>query len=167
MQNLEKYQAYFEAIEIGSHERRRAEGIIREFDALTGGKFGDILDIFVGNYVSQPGNTEYDSLWLFAKGLLVEAQDFADSDQFRLIPLRGNVSYFELKKRDFSFEDEPNRERIAQARMRVVLKIGSDIRCEINAARKNCQYLAQRVQHYVLPNIQTPKSLDSRARSSN
>lgn len=165
MQKTDKNHEYFEAIDIPSRLRRRAESITHEVDKLTTGIFGSVLDIFVGNYISKQGGEEYDSLWLFAKGLLVEAQNFTESDQFRLIPLRGNVTYFEIKKRDFTFNDSTAGGQMDQARMQVVLKTGPETHCEINAAKQNCRYLAQLVQRYFVPNIQASKPRDSTARS--
>jgi hypothetical protein len=87
----------------------RAQSIFEFYRSLGA---GDIIDIFVSEYVNEEGVRTFESLWLFTAKASMEAKNFPSQDHFDYTPLPESTIYWELKKRDFQPPESNEKSRL-------------------------------------------------------
>lgn len=132
----------------------KSTDVISEFEQFTQGRLGEILDVHVGNYVTQGGAEDFDSLWLFTEDCVAEVRDFVqDRYYLRIIPMHESIEYFEIQYNRLDRDGRRTKIPGDSTRMRVVFWTGVELRCELNAAGENCRHLAELAQRRIVPNV--------------
>jgi hypothetical protein len=109
-----------------------------------------LADVFVSEYVDSAGLREYDSLIFFTEAFVVEAKQFVHEDDFDVSILRKQVTYIEIRKQDYDYEQATDASRLS-----VTFTLRSGITGEMKASRANCDHLRNRIAKHLVPNLLT------------
>ena len=114
---------------------------------------------FVSEYVGQDEARTFESLWLFSRTFVMEAQLLgADEDQFDFVPYRANVRHVVIRKREFDFDATS-----AASRMSVEVWLADQRYGIFKSTGDNCGALLQILRDYLLPNAAPSSPLTSPA----
>lgn len=93
-------------------------------------------DIFVGEYIDNDGNRQYESLWIFTESKIGEAKKFLTEDDFDSTFSKKQIKYWSIKKENYDFLEASTKSRMV---IRFILKYNTN--GELKASRENCKYL--------------------------
>jgi len=136
---------YLEAIGITEALRERIEKI---YEFCVGVCPGDIVDIFVDEYIKEDGTREYQGITFFSDKYTISARQFLTKDDFILTPIKKKVLFSEIKKQDYDFKKAAEKSKL---HLRIVLDTGID--GDFKASRENCDYLRGILLKYIIPNL--------------
>lgn len=143
--NREFYD-YFSDILISEVAKRRIEEIYNEIkDLYNNIKIDDVLLCDVINN----GNRDYINLWFFGHNIVIECKEFMSKDDFDLAILDGNITYFNIKKRNYITTQEPRSD--SNVTIDAILNNGR-ITCNLMATGKNCKYAIMIAKKYLITN---------------
>ena len=110
----------------------------------------EITAIFVTDFLKEDGNREYENLWFFSQGYVMEAKNFLTKDGFDMTPLLKSSFYWLVEKQDYNFLKATEKSRLL---IRVNLSAGLGMSGEFKASKENCDYLKDVFHKYLLPNL--------------
>ena len=64
----------------------------------------EIEDIFVTDYIKEDGTREYENLWFFSKGYMLEAKKFLTQIDLDVTPMKNRVLYWTIEAQDFDLK---------------------------------------------------------------
>lgn len=109
----------------------------------------EIVDIFV-NEVFDKENIKTDtSLVFFTDKSVMEAKNFILFDRdLDYVNFTNKIVYYSVKYKDFDLK-----EAIVNSWLQIYVKFSSDIRLELSAIGKNCEYAINLLNKYIKPNV--------------
>lgn len=129
----------------------RIEQILRVYSSLLPEKYSSVdWDIFVSEYREDDGTRQYQSLWIFADDLIMEAKNFIKDDDFDFAPVRHRIRHGQLVPENFDFQLSTE-----ASRLYVTAVLLGDLFCVFRATGKNCEYLANLCRTHLVGNIVT------------
>lgn len=110
----------------------------------------EITDVFVTDFLREEGNRDYESLWFFSKGYVMESKNFVTKDEFDMTPLLKNIYYWLIEKQDYNFLKATEKSRL---RIKVNFNPGLGMSGDLKASKENCDYLKDIFRKHFLPNF--------------
>ena len=93
---------YLDALELTHAARTSLEEVYKVSSALTPETF---VTVFVSDYIDDEGKRLFENAWFFSDAYASEAKDFLSQGNSDLVVLRKNVTYIDVKWRDYQFEN--------------------------------------------------------------
>lgn len=122
----------------------RAETILSFYESVVGIAPGAI---FVSEYRDVEKRI-YDGLWVFTDTVTGEAKGFHSADNFDLIRIGRNLSYWQISKTDFAFDGA------SKETSRVSISFqGAGAHGTLKASGANCIQLGEVFKTYLVPNL--------------
>ncbi len=150
---LEKFEAYFRAIEMSETLQQRAEQVCMGFRAFIP---AEIDRVFVTDGYDEAGVRRYQNLWLASGNLVMESKRFVTLDNIDFAWLETRIRYMEIQKTELS---DINGETTIKSRLTVNLVLGLGMatagrsEAALEAAHNNCLHLAEFVRLVFLPRL--------------
>lgn len=142
----EEFSEYMDSIGMTTVLHDRVEAIYEFYRSICP---GEIVDIFVTDYIKEDGSREYEDLLLFSEKHLMEAKGFITKDDFGINPIRKRVEYCRITKRDYDLKKATEKSRLY-----AFLDLGGKLIAEFKASKENCDYLRDIIHKHVIPNLQ-------------
>ena len=112
-----------------------------------------IEDIFISEYVDNDRNRHYEGMWLFTENSFMEAEGFLNEHDFDSSPLKGEVSYWNIRKTEYNF-----RQATAESRMALDFSARTRVRGKLKSSGENCDKLKEIFLKYIIPNELTDRA---------
>jgi hypothetical protein len=110
----------------------------------------EITDIFVTDFLKEDGNRDYENLWFFSQGYVMEAKNFVTKDEFDMTPLLKSVFYWLVEKQDYNFLKASEKSRL---HIKVNFSVGLGMIGGLKASKENCDYLKDIFHKHLLANL--------------
>jgi hypothetical protein len=136
---------YFDALELSDVLRER---IVRLQLIAASVNPEAIGAVFVSNYVSEDGVTVYENLWFMSPHFMMECKGFQLKDDIDMGVVWKAVRYWNATMSDFDLA-----EATPQSRMTLNCQLDGPIALDLRASGRNCEYLAEILRTYVVPNV--------------
>ncbi len=136
---------YLKGLGMGDVLVERVESIERSVLAVCP---EDTLDLFVGEYIDEDGNRQYEKVFFFTNHYVVESRDFKNTNQFEIDYVRGSIINLKVTADSFDFLQPTD-----QSRLNVQHYATGELRAEFKASRENCSHLLEIVRRYLVPNL--------------
>lgn len=104
--------------------------------------------IFVDEYVSKDGLRQYEALNFFVDGALLVATDFANKEDYQIIPLPTVVECLRLTREAFTYDKAS-----AESRLNIEIHTPSATGATFKASSDNCTHLWNIFQQYYLQRV--------------
>lgn len=143
---LERFQDYFEAIEVPQPLIERAEQICGAFDRLIE---RPVNGVFICDFFEPEGARRFTSVFLCTPSHIVELKNFAiavDVDFTRL----SDAEYLDITRNDLVDLDRPLPSTVMQVELRFK---SATYHSMLSAARNNCRFLRDFAATHLMPNI--------------
>ncbi len=109
----------------------------------------EIAGIFVTDYIDSDGKREYEDLWFFSGRYVMEAKGFAAGrDEFVIVPIKGRVAHFRIKKRDYDFKVATDK-----SRLHLIFRLDNKAIADLKASKENCDALRDTILKRIKPNM--------------
>jgi hypothetical protein len=116
---------------------------IFNFYSSTG--LGEIVDIFITDYIAEDGTRRYESVWFFSEKYIMEAKNFLFEDDFDIAPFKRRVKYWNVKMLDYDFIKATEKSRLT-----LFISMDTGLVCKLKASKENCDYLNKIMRKYAL-----------------
>ncbi len=154
----EEFVDYLNSIGVSKTAQKKVADVHKFYEMVTS---EEITAIFVTDYVNEEGQREYENLWFFTNSLVMEAKQFLTADEYDMVPLKGNIGRWEIKKQSYDFEQATSASRLS---LEFTLGEGLTLAgATLRGSEVNCDYLRDIFIAYVIPNLQKRRYAESRA----
>ena len=125
-----------------------AERVKSIHDFYSNGLKIPVADIVVSEYLTDDGSRNYDSVWFFSPGYVMEAKRFTKDDDFDVGVLSKSVAYVQITKVDYDFVQANPKSRMA-----LHAAFGpADYTITIKVSGENCDNLRDIAIKYIISN---------------
>ncbi len=142
----EKFEKYLADIGVPERMHERIESIYEFYENICP---EEIVDIFIGDSVEDTKANKLENLWFFSDKYLMEAKSFMMRDNFDMALVKGRIVYWELAKKDYDFQKAKE-----TSHFHLLFKINTGVTGDIYATGKNCDYLKEIMDRYVMANLE-------------
>ena len=107
------------------------------------------LDILIGEYVTEEGSREYESLLFLTENYVLEAERFAVEPKLWITTYRHRIDHMSFQSKDYDL-------KVASSSSRVNFRCewaSSDFELVYRASGSNCDHLRTFALHHILPNL--------------
>lgn len=139
-----EFRAYLTDIGASSVLIDRANEILAFYEKVHS---PEIDDLFVSEFVTNEEERQWESLFLFSKGFILEAHDFMIKDDFDIAKI-DKILHVRVEKLNYDFEQASR-----DSRMKVysLFSFFSEAGVAIRASGRNCDYLKKIITKYLVP----------------
>ncbi len=138
------FEEYLGSIGLAESLKNRVSLVLEDYKQICD---QPINDIFVSEFIKEDGTREYESIWLFSTSYVMEAKNFINGDDFDIVPLAKNVTYYQIIKKEYRFGKTSDHSRL-------IITFSTDkVRGTLKASKTNCSNLWNLFLKYIKPNM--------------
>lgn len=141
----EDFYNYLKDVSASETVKTKVEQIYNEILSLYNNI--NIEDMLITNVINN-GSIEWQSLWFFNDSFAIECKNFLSlQEDYDIAPLNNRVIYYNIKKSNYSFFEEPKANSIV---FFTILINNGKTSCNFTATGINCLYAMKVSQKYFL-----------------
>jgi hypothetical protein len=140
-----EFVAYLASVGIVDALRQRVESIYDFYRQICP---EEVSGLFVTEYIKEDGTREYESLWFFSAGFVMEAKGFVTNDDFDMASLRGRVVHWQIQKSEYDFRNATER-----SRLHLEFALGDGVGGTLRSSKENCDRLRDVLRRYIVANM--------------